>query len=135
VEEAVRRSDVVCLATHASAPVIEPEWVKPGAHVSSVGFHPPDGELPRPLAREQRLFVETLDALAAPPVGCAELNGVDASRATTLGDVVNEAARGRSSGTEITVYKAMGVAMEDMVAANLAYRAARRTRSGVTIDW
>jgi ornithine cyclodeaminase/alanine dehydrogenase-like protein (mu-crystallin family) len=135
VEDAVRRSDLVCLATHAPAPVIEAGWVKPGAHVSSVGYHPPDGELPRALAREQRLFVETLDAFAAPPVGCAELNGVDASRATTLGDVVNDAARGRSSATEITVYKAMGIAMEDMVAANLAYRAALRSHGGVTIEW
>ena len=135
VEDAVRRSDIVCLATHAPTPVIEAEWVKPGAHVSSVGYHPPDGELPRTLAREHRLFLETLDACSAPPVGCAELNGVDASRATTLGDVVNDPTLGRSSDAEITVYKAMGVAMEDMVAANLVYRAARRSRSGVTIDW
>src|SRR5690349_4736525 len=50
VEAAVRESDVVALATHAGAPVIEPEWVRPGTHVSSVGYRPPEGELPRPLA-------------------------------------------------------------------------------------
>ena len=38
VEAAVREADIVCLAAHSPAPVIEPEWVKPGAHVSSVGF-------------------------------------------------------------------------------------------------
>src|SRR5258706_16081440 len=46
VEAAVRESDIVCLATHSPVPVIEPEWVRPGAHVSSVGYHPPHGELP-----------------------------------------------------------------------------------------
>jgi ornithine cyclodeaminase/alanine dehydrogenase-like protein (mu-crystallin family) len=36
------------------------EWIKPGAHVSSVGYYPPNGELPKDLTREHRLFVETL---------------------------------------------------------------------------
>jgi alanine dehydrogenase len=45
--EAVRGADVVALATHAAEPVIEPGWLAPGAHVSSVGYRPPDGELPR----------------------------------------------------------------------------------------
>jgi alanine dehydrogenase len=135
VEDAVRCSDTVCLATHSATPVIDAAWVKPGTHVSSVGYHPPIGELPAALARERRLFVETLDAFAAPPVGCAELNGIDASRGTTLGDVVNDPMRGRSGGADITVYKAMGIAMEDMVAANLAYREARRSGGGLSIDW
>lgn len=51
VETSVRESDVVCLATHSPTPVIRPEWVKAGAHVSSVGSCPPDGELPKELAR------------------------------------------------------------------------------------
>ena len=44
-----RGADVVALATHAAQPVIEPAWIAPGTHVSSVGYHPPDGELPREL--------------------------------------------------------------------------------------
>ena len=132
---AVERSDVVCLATHSAAPVIAAEWVRPGTHVSSVGYHPPDGELPRALARDHRLFVETMDAFAAPPVGCAELAGVAATRAAALGDVVNDRRSGRGSDREITVYKAMGIAMEDMVAANLAYRGARRSGAGTSIKW
>ena len=66
VEAAVRESDIVCLASHSATPVIRAEWLKPGAHVSSVGYHPPAGELPTALAREHRLFVETLDALEPP---------------------------------------------------------------------
>jgi alanine dehydrogenase len=133
VRSAIEQSDVVCLATHSATPVIEAAWVRPGTHVSSVGYHPPNGELPRALARDHRLFVETMDAFAAPPVGCAELTGVDAVRGTTLGDVVNDRRKGRANDSEITVYKAMGVAMEDMVAANLAYRTARRRGAGVSM--
>ena len=60
---------------------------------------------------------------------------VRSSNATTLGEVVNDRARGRSHESEITVYKAMGIAMEDMVAANLAYRSARRSGTGASVDW
>jgi ornithine cyclodeaminase/alanine dehydrogenase-like protein (mu-crystallin family) len=135
MEAAVRESDIVCLATHSPVPVIEPEWVKPGAHVSSVGYYPPKGELPTGLARTQRLFVETLDAFQPTPVGCGELAGLDPSTGTTLGAVVLGRTPGRVSQTEITVYKAMGIAMEDMVAANLVYQRARRDGSGGVMLW
>lgn len=135
VEAAVRESDIVCLATHSPAPVIRSDWVKPGVHVSSVGFHPPNGELPRNLARTHRLFVETLDAFQPTPVGCGELAGLDASTGTTLGAVALGRKPGRLTDAEITVYKAMGVAMEDMVAANLAYQKAKREGGGGMMAW
>ena len=135
VETAVRESDIVCLATHSPTPVIKSEWVKPGAHVSSVGYCPPHGELPKDLARGRRLFVETLDAFQPAPVGCGELAGLDASTGTTLGAVALGRRPGRLSDGEITVYKAMGVAMEDMVAANLAYQKAKREGGGGVMSW
>jgi ornithine cyclodeaminase/alanine dehydrogenase-like protein (mu-crystallin family) len=134
VRHAIERSELVCLATHAALPVIEPQWVRPGTHVSSVGYHPPEGELPPGLARGHRLFVETVDAFAPPPVGCSELRGITASAAATLGDVVTDPRRGRRDPSEITIYKAMGIAMEDMVAANLAFRQAQRSGLGTTIE-
>jgi ornithine cyclodeaminase/alanine dehydrogenase-like protein (mu-crystallin family) len=63
------------------------------------------------------------------------VEGVDSARGTTLGEVINDRRKGRASESEVTVYKAMGIAMEDMVAANLAYRAARREGGGVSITW
>ncbi|MBA2675913.1 ornithine cyclodeaminase family protein [Ramlibacter sp.] len=135
VEAAVRESDVVCLATHSAEPVIQPHWIKPGTHVSSVGYHPPRGELPVALARGQRLFVETLDAFAPTPVGCAELAGLPRDKGTTLGAVALGRAPGRTSDAEITVYKAMGIAMEDMVAATLAYERALAQGGGGSMDW
>lgn len=121
LEAAIRESDVVCLTTHSPSPVIDPGWIQPGTHVSSVGYYPPNGELPPVLARENPLFVEHVDALQPAPLGCAELSGLDSSQVTTLGDVVSGRAPGRPEADAITVYKAMGIGMEDLVAANLAY--------------
>ena len=133
-ETAVRGADVVALATHAARPVIEPAWLLPGTHVSSVGYRPPDGELPRALLETASLFVETSEAFEPTPVGCAELAGVDPRSATELGAVLLGRAPGRSSAEEITVYKAMGHVVEDIAAAELVYAAALETHAGTTIE-
>lgn len=132
-EEAVRGADVVALATHAAQPVVEPEWIAPGTHVSSVGYRPPDGELPRELIARGRLFVETREAFEPTPVGCAELAGLDPASATELGEVLLGRARGRVD-DEITVYKAMGHVAEDIAAAELVYATARREAAGVLVE-
>ena len=129
-EAAVAAADVVCLASHAREPIVDEGWLRPGTHVTSVGYAPPSGELDRDIAARHRLFVETRSAFEAPPVGCAELHGLDPSRATELGEVVLGRRAGRQSAAEITVYKAMGIAMEDLVAAHLVYERARRDGVG-----
>lgn len=130
VERAIRSSDIVCLATHSYEPTIAAEWVRPGTHVSSVGVAPPGGELPVELLHRSSLFVETMDAFAPTPVGCCELANLDPERGTELGDVLQGRRPGRISQEQITVYKAMGTAVEDMMAANLAYREAVRLGKG-----
>jgi ornithine cyclodeaminase/thiomorpholine-carboxylate dehydrogenase len=132
-EAAVRGADVVALATHAAHPVVEPGWIAPGTHVSSVGYRPPEGELPREMIARGRLFVETREAFAPTPVGCAELAGLDPASATELGEVLLGRADGRR-GDEITVYKAMGHVAEDIAAAELVYAAARREQAGVLVE-
>ena len=115
-------------------PVIDAAWVPAGAHVTSVGYAPPAGELPPALAQAPaRLFVEDACAFEPPPVGCSELAGIDPSTATTLGEVIVGSSPGRVSRDEITVYKAMGVAIEDLVAAELAYRTALARGLGQTV--
>jgi alanine dehydrogenase len=128
VREAVEGADVICLATHAPRPVIDASWVAPGTHVTSVGYHPPEGELPRELLVGNRVVVESDAALEPPPVGCAELAGCEG--AVTLGAVLEGTEPGRTREEQITVYKAMGVAMEDLVAANLVHAAAANEGSG-----
>jgi len=133
-EEAVRGADVVALATHAARPVIEPGWLAPGTHVTSIGYRPPEGELPRELARTGHLFVETREAFSPPPVGCSELRGLDPASGTELGEVLLGRAPGRADDAEITVYKAMGHVAEDIAAAELVYAAARREHAGTLVE-
>lgn len=132
-EAAVDGADVVCLCTSGRAPVVQVEWLAPGTHLSSVGFAPPGGELDRRIADAGRLFVETRQAFGVPPAGCAELAGLDPAVGTELGEVLLGRLPGRRSATELTVYKAMGHAMEDLVAAHLVYRQARATGVGQSV--
>ena len=132
-EDAVRGADVVCLCTTSPRPVVESRWLSPGTHVTSVGYMPPGSELPGDLLDLARVFVETRLAYAAPPAGCAELAGREASQGTELGEVLSGARPGRESGAEITVYKSMGHAVEDLVAAQLVFERATRAGAGTLV--
>jgi alanine dehydrogenase len=134
IREAVDGADVVALATHAAAPVAEPGWIAPGAHVSSVGYHPPAGELHAVLAAAPALFVETRAAFAPTPVGCAELQRRDPQSATEVGEVLLGSRPGRTSDDELTVYKAMGHVAEDIAAVELVLAAAEREGAGTHVE-
>jgi alanine dehydrogenase len=124
IEEAVRGADVVALCTSSPGPVVDPAWIAPGTHVTSVGYRPPAGELPPKLAARARLLVETRVAFEPTPVGCGELAGLDPATSAELGEVVLGRRPGRIGPDEVTVYKAMGHAVEDLVAARLVYERA-----------
>lgn len=132
-EEAVRGADVICLCTSSSAPVISAGWLSPGAHITSVGYAPPGGELDRDVIARGKLFVETRLAFEPPPAGCSELAGLAPGTGTELGEVLLATRPGRQSDEDITVYKAMGHAMEDMVTANMIYRRARKQGIGQVV--
>ena len=134
VEEAVRGADVVCLCTTTSQPVVQQEWLTKGAHVSSVGYMPPGGELSREIIEKGRLFVETRLAFEPTPIGCAELADLNPEIGTELGEVLLNVRPGRQSDDELTVYKSMGHAMEDMVAANLIYERAKKEGAGKVVN-
>lgn len=134
VEEAVRQSDIVCLCSSSAAPLIRNAWLRPGQHVSSVGWAPPGGELDPEIAAKHSLFVEARMAFAPAPAGCTELAGLDPARGTELGEVLLGRKPGRESAKQVTVYKAMGHAVEDLVVANLVYRAALAQSAGRRIE-
>ena len=133
-EEAVRRSDIVCLCSHADEPLILNSRVEPGQHISSVGYSPPGGELDPAIARGHRVFVESRVAFDPPPAGCAELAGLDRDQGTELGEVLLGSRPGRETADQVTVYKAMGHAIEDLVVANLVYRVARENSRGQLVE-
>ena len=130
VREAVSQADVVCLCTSSLEPVIHADWVKEGSHITSVGYRPPGGELPRDLVEASRVFVESRVAYQTPPVGSAELQGLDPETGTELGELLLKQRPGRVSDHETTIYKSMGHAMEDLVTANLVLQKARSKSVG-----
>jgi ornithine cyclodeaminase/thiomorpholine-carboxylate dehydrogenase len=134
IEQAVRGADVVCLCTNSGEPVISNDWLSPGMHITSIGYNPPSGELDPNVIKHGHLFVETRLAFEPPPAGCAELAGFDRSKGTELGELLLGKSPGRLSQDEITVYKAMGHACEDMAAASLVYRKAKQERAGRTME-
>ena len=132
--EAARDADVVCFCTDAGAPVSEPGWFRPGAHVTSVGASADGPELdPATIRSADLLVVEHRDAFKPYPGGAHELQGLDPSAAAELGEVISGSRPGRTSAEQLTVYKSMGHAVEDAVAADLVYSAARAQGSGTEV--
>ena len=128
--EAVVGADIIVLVTSSPTPVIENGWVKPGAHVISVGAcRPTQREMDPALVARARLFV---DSRAAALVESGDVVlGMQEGRfgadhiVAELGELLaGTAPAGRRSDTEVTVFKSLGLAVEDVTAADLAYRRA-----------
>jgi len=134
IQQAVFHADIVCLCTSSLEPVIQKDWLREGVHISSVGYRPPGGELPRDLVEASHIFVESKVAFSEPPVGCSELQGLNPESGTELGEVLLRQKTGRTSEKEATLYKSMGHAMEDLVAANLIYQKAVKQNVGKWIE-
>lgn len=133
IQQAASNADIVCLCTSSPEPVIKKEWLKDGVHITSVGYRPPGGELARDVIEASHLFVESKRAFESPPAGSAELQGLPAEFGTELGELLLKQKPGRRSETEWTVYKSMGHAMEDLVAASLVYEKAIRKGMGMQV--
>lgn len=130
---AIRGADVVAACTHSGEPVVHLDLLSPGTHVTSVGYAGPRGELDRAVVERASLFVESRVAFDPPPGGCYELAGIDPARGVELGEVLAGRKPGRRSDEEITVYKSMGHAVEDLAAAKLVYEEALRVGAGTRV--
>ena len=123
--EAVAEADIVCTLTSAQASqaaVLEGGWLKPGAHVNAVGACTPmHRELDTEAVRRSRVFVDTMAAcLKEPgdlvaPLSCGEIE--PSHLLGELGAVLGGTLEGRTSDDEITLFKSVGIALEDLTAA------------------
>jgi ornithine cyclodeaminase/alanine dehydrogenase-like protein (mu-crystallin family) len=119
--EAVEGADIVVTATNSLQPVLFGEWLKAGAHVNAVGANRPDWrELNDEVLRRSRMYVDSRDAAR---VESGDVIAGDEPFAE-IGEVVTGAKPGRQSAEEITVFKSLGLAVEDVVTADLVYRKA-----------
>jgi ornithine cyclodeaminase len=126
--EAVVGADIIVLVTSSPAPVLEDGWVKPGAHVISVGAcRPNQREMDPALVTRARLFVDSRAAALVESgdvvLGMHERRFGADHIVAELGELV-AGTPGRRSDTEVTIFKSLGLAVEDVTAADLAYRRA-----------
>lgn len=139
-EEALDGADVVCTCTSSSDPIVRRTWLASGAHVNSVGSSIPSArELDADLVAEASLFVdrrestvnESGDYLAAVEeagIGPEHIRG-------ELGELLIGSAAGRRDDDEVTLFKSLGLAVEDLAAAALCVERARERGVGVEVEF
>jgi ornithine cyclodeaminase len=137
-EEAVRGADVIVLATNSVTPAIDNGWVEDGAHVISIGAcRVSQREIDPALMARAALFVDSraaalaesgdvVQSIAEGRFGPEHIRG-------ELGEAIAGRAAGRTSAREVTVFKSLGQAIEDLVAADLAYRRAVAAGRGIRL--
>jgi alanine dehydrogenase len=141
-DAALDGADVVCACTHAPQPVVRRAHLAPGVHVNSVGLHPAGREVDAETVRDALVVVEhRASALAPFPSGANDLTwpirdgvvGPDHVHAE-IGEIVAGTRPGRTSADQLTLYKSVGVAVQDAAAAALVLAAARERGTGTTVE-
>ncbi|HME07843.1 MAG TPA: ornithine cyclodeaminase family protein [Bryobacteraceae bacterium] len=138
-QEAMESADVIALVAAGSEPVIRDAWVKPGACIVAVGAcRPNEKELQPALVARARLFVDSREGAFQESGDILEaLNTGQITRdhiLGELGEVVTDRRLGRLDPNDITIFKSLGMAVEDLAAAQLVYQRARHTGRGVELD-
>jgi alanine dehydrogenase len=127
VDELVRRSDVVITATTSKTPFVRREWVRPGTHFSAIGAFTPDmAELSADLVASSKVYVDSLEAakeeagdvIQAVAKGLMRWEDVKGE----IGEVVAGLKKGREGEEEVTVFKSVGIAVQDAAVASLLLR-------------
>ena len=120
-EDAVRGADVVVTATTSPTPVLFGEWFSPGVHVNAVGAPRPDWrELDDEVLECARVYVDSREAARKESGDVIAAGRIFAE----VGEVVSGAKPGRQSDEEVTLFKSLGLAVEDVATAELVYRKA-----------
>jgi ornithine cyclodeaminase len=139
-EEAVRGADVVVLATSSAEPVISRDWLAPGAHVNAIGASVPSSrELDTETVAACALFCDSRESLRNEAgefrlaVQQGAIGGEDHVRGE-LGEVLAGMADGRRNPDELTVFRSLGLAVEDLAAAERAVSRAQALGIGTEVQ-
>jgi ornithine cyclodeaminase/alanine dehydrogenase-like protein (mu-crystallin family) len=141
VEEAVAGADVVCTATSASEPLVELGWLSPGTHVNAAGAYPNgvSRELATDVVATARLYVDrresALNESGDVRLALAERGLGEDHIVGELGEALAGMVEGRRSPDELTVFKSMGIAVEDLAAAQLCVARARERGLGTEVEF
>jgi ornithine cyclodeaminase len=140
--EACADADVVCATTHSPDPVVHRDDLRPGVHVTSVGYNTAGREVDFGTVVDSLVVVESRAAvLAPPPAGSNDLTtpmqegliGPEHVHAE-IGELLLGTKPGRSSPDQITLYKSVGIAAQDVAASNLVLSAARERKLGIEVE-
>jgi ornithine cyclodeaminase len=140
VQAALKDADIVLTATSARQPVIKREWISAGAHVNGIGTYSPQArEIDSATMAASRIFVDRRESAineSGDYVLAAEegLIGPD-SIVAELGEVLLGEKQGRTSDDEITLFKSLGLAIEDMACAEYLFDKAQRENIGTWIKF
>ena len=132
IEEALRGADLIVTATNSAEPVVRREWISEGAHINAVGScTPTTRELDAATVAASSMFVDSVESTmneAGDYISAAREGVVGPQHIRAeLGEVLRGAERGRTSRDEITLFKSLGLAVEDLAAAEYLYRKAKET--------
>ena len=139
-EEAVRNADLIVTATSSLEPVINKDWISPGAHVNAIGTHSPNSrEIDGATMAAARIFTdrresalnEAGDYLLAAKEGFVTPESILGE----IGELLIGTKSGRNSATEITLFKSLGLAIEDVVSADYLYQKAQSQNAGTWVDF
>lgn len=139
VEDAVRAADVVTTATTAREPLLHAEWLRPGTHVNVMGsnWHHRREVDTETVERSAVVAVDALDQArieAGDLIIPADEGRWDWSHAVELGGIVAGAVPGRTDPQQITLFKSLGIGLEDVATAGLVYALARERGLGRELD-
>lgn len=139
-ESLCRESDIVSLATTAATPIVQGDWWKSGAHINSIGSHAPGiRETDTATIQRARVICDQTAACMAEagdimtPVEDGDYSWDEV--AGDLGDVVNGDVAGRTSDAEVTLFKSVGLAIQDIACAALVYDRAVAEGVGTEFDF
>jgi ornithine cyclodeaminase/alanine dehydrogenase len=133
-------ADVITLITSATEPIVDGDWITPGTHVNGVGSHTPAmREIDTKTVQKSRVVCDLIEACQGEagdfiiPIEAGEWSWDQA--AGSLGDVVAGKVVGRESDDEVTLFKSVGLAIQDISAAFHVYEKALETGTGLDFDF
>jgi ornithine cyclodeaminase len=137
--DAVLGADIICTVTTSPKPVVLGEWVSPGAHINAVGaFTPTTRELDTEAVVKSRLYVDRCESTIseAGEFIIPKNEGVidDDHIVGELGELLLGQVSGRGSEDEVTLFKSLGIAIEDLASAHYVYEKAQKLNAGTWVE-
>lgn len=138
-EDTVRESDLLVTVTTAQDPIVKAEWLKPGVHINAVGSHRPDArEIDGATLARSRIVVDSRAAIMGECgdilLAIKEQTITEKNLHAEIGEVLAGTKPGRSTANEITLYKSVGIAIQDVAAAQLVYHKALERKVGTHVE-